>query len=210
MVKRIGDFLRGQSAEQGAPRFEVLGEEQQALLLLRDYEQSGQGWFWSADAQSRITYISESVAAALGRSRQELLGTPFYSLFTLERQEGDETARTLPLILSANKTFSELAVRAARDDAEIWWAITGRPQFNENKQFIGYRGSGVDATERLRSQRDASRLAMYDSLTGLSNRHRMGQRLRHPRLSTIASVPRCSRGSGEHGQGLGQSVHSPC
>ena len=177
MVKRIGDFLRGQPAASGAPRFEALGEEQQALLLLRDYEQSGQGWFWSTDAQGRISYISESVATALGRSRADLLGTPFYSLFTLEREEGDHSARTLPLILSATKTFSELAVRAAREDAEIWWAITGRPQFDANRTFIGYRGSGVEATERLRSERDASRLAMYDSLTGLANRHRMGQRL---------------------------------
>ena len=176
-MKRIGSLLRGQQPVEAAPaRFEAL-EERQALLLLRDYEQSGQGWFWSTDAQGRITYISESVATALGRERSELVGSPFHALFLQEREQSDHSARTLPLILSANKTFTELAVRAAREDTEIWWALTGRPQFDASKTFVGYRGSGVDATERLRSQRDASRLAMYDSLTGLANRHRMNQRL---------------------------------
>ena len=169
-----------------------MAEEHQALLLLRDYEQSGQGWFWSTDAEGRITYISESVAAALERPRQELFGLPFYSLFTVEREEGDNTARTLPLILSANKSFSELAVKPANSAKEIWWAITGRPQFGANNTFLGYRGSGVDATQRLRSQRDASRLAMYDSLTGLFNRHRMGQRLIATLKAYAASQRSCA------------------
>ncbi|MBW8755256.1 MAG: hypothetical protein JF595_14115, partial [Sphingomonadales bacterium] len=30
------------------------GEMQQALHLLRDFEQSGHGWFWSTDAGGRI------------------------------------------------------------------------------------------------------------------------------------------------------------
>ncbi|MDE2619821.1 MAG: EAL domain-containing protein [Sphingomonadales bacterium] len=178
MVIRIGELLRRQTPTPSAPRLpEPIGEEQQALLLLRDYEASGQGWFWSTDPQGHITYISESVATALGVERAALLGTPFHALFTIERDENDEGARTLPLILSGNKSFCELPVRPAHATTEQLWAITGRPQFDSSCNFLGYRGSGVDATQRLRSQRDASRLAMYDSLTGLYNRHRMGQRL---------------------------------
>ena len=178
MVKRIGVLFRGNGAPgAGAAHFNTPGEEQQALLLLRDYEQSGQGWFWSTDGSGAITYISESVAVALGCPRAELLGKPFYSLFTLEREEGEDNARTLPLVLSASKSFSELPVRPAAGEAEVWWAISGRPQFDAQKTFLGYRGNGVEATERLRTQRDASRLAMYDSLTGLANRHRMGMML---------------------------------
>jgi diguanylate cyclase (GGDEF)-like protein len=176
VVKRIGDMFRSQPAPVGTIRFEELGEEKQALLLLRDYEQSGQGWFWSTDAQGGITYISDHVSEALGCLRTELMGKPFYSLFAVDREEGDDNSRTLPLILSATKSFSELPVRPASESSRVRWTITGRPQF-EGQTFVGYRGNGVDATERLRSQREADRLSMYDSLTGLSNRHRMGQRL---------------------------------
>ena len=38
-----------------------------AVALLRDYEQSGIGWFWSSDHEGRLTYISDCVAKSLGR-----------------------------------------------------------------------------------------------------------------------------------------------
>ena len=156
-------------------------ELRQALLLLRDYEQLGIGWFWASDADGLITYVSECVAQTIGRPRSEILGKPIQSLFILERDEEDAVERTLPLILSARKTFSELEVRAANDaatdEARIWWSISGRPQFSSNGTFTGYRGNGTDITAQRQTNRDASRLAQYDSLTGLANRHRMGKRL---------------------------------
>ena len=152
-------------------------ELRQALLLLRDYEKSGIGWFWASDADSRITYVSDCVAQTIGRAREDIIGQPVQSLFILERDAEDTVERTLPLILSARKTFSELAVRAASDEAEVWWSISGRPQFSGNGAFAGYRGNGSDITALRQSNKDASRLAQYDSLTGLANRHRMGKRL---------------------------------
>ena len=155
----------------------------QALLLLRDYEQSGQGWFWSTDAQGRIDYISDRVAATLGKPGADLVGTPFSALFILDRDQDDTVQRTLPLILSAHKTFSDLALRAAADGDEVWWSISGRPQFTGSGQFLGYRGNGSDITEVRRTRRDVTRLAEFDALTGLANRHRMSTRL----SSTLAA-----------------------
>jgi diguanylate cyclase (GGDEF)-like protein/PAS domain S-box-containing protein len=148
-------------------------ELREALLLLRDYEQSGRGWFWSTDSEGRIDYVSECVAQKLGKSCAELTGQPFYSLFNLVREEADQDERTLSLVLSTRKTFSELEIRAASCDQEIWWALSGRPQHSPTGEFAGYRGNGVDITSSRQNQRDASRLAMYDALTGLANRHRM-------------------------------------
>jgi len=147
------------------------------MLLLQDYEASGAGWFWSTDSSGRITYISDCVARQLGRERTELLGETFHSLFVIERDEDDLIERTLPLIFSSRKTFAELSVKAATDHDDVWWSISGRPQVAANGDFLGYRGNGTDITASRQSQKDASRLAMYDSLTGLSNRHRMTKRL---------------------------------
>ena len=149
----------------------------QPQLLLQDFERSGQGWFWLSDAQGRIGYISESVAAQLGTSPDELIGQPFHSLFILERDEDETSERTLPLIFGSRKTFSGLTIRAATSEHELWWAISGRPQFTVGGEFCGYLGNGADITASRQTERDASRLAMYDSLTGLSNRHTMGKRL---------------------------------
>ncbi|MFC0587847.1 putative bifunctional diguanylate cyclase/phosphodiesterase [Novosphingobium aquiterrae] len=152
-------------------------EQQQAILLLRDYEESGIGWFWASDEQGNLTYVSDIVAQKMGKARGELLGKPIQSLFILDRDDDNASERTLPLIFSARKTFSSLQVRAASDEATVWWTISGRPQFNADGRFFGYYGNGVDITASRQSQKDASRLAQYDSLTGLANRHRMGKRL---------------------------------
>ncbi|MFN3516780.1 MAG: putative bifunctional diguanylate cyclase/phosphodiesterase [Novosphingobium sp.] len=152
-------------------------ELEQAVLLLRDYEASGLGWFWSSNSEGRITYISDCIAERLGCERSALIGQPIQALFVLDRDEDDTVERTLPLILSARKTFSDVQVRAAAEDREIWWSISGRPQLQADGTFVGYRGNGTDITATRQSQKDASRLAQYDSLTGLANRHRMGKRL---------------------------------
>ncbi|HQA18616.1 MAG TPA: EAL domain-containing protein [Novosphingobium sp.] len=179
---RFRSLLGNSKPDDGAPaprpRKAASGDElQQALELLRDYEDSGLGWFWSSDETGQITYISNCIAEHLGCDRSAIIGQPIQTLFVLERDEDDLVERTLPLILSARKTFSDLHVRAALEGREIWWSISGRPQFSADGTFLGYRGNGSDITATRQSQRDASRLALYDSLTGLANRHRMGKRL---------------------------------
>ncbi len=178
-VGRLRSLLGGRpsGAPRPAPLLASKDELQQARMLLHDYECSGQGWFWSSDAQGQIAYLSPGVAQQLGLEASELQGRPFHSLFILERDEDDSVERTLPLIFSASKTFSGLTIRAAREDREIWWSISGRPQFSPAGDFCGYLGNGVDITASRQLQKDASRLALFDSLTGLSNRHAMDKRL---------------------------------
>ncbi|MGH6786389.1 MAG: EAL domain-containing protein [Novosphingobium sp.] len=145
-----------------------------AAEILSDYEQTGQGWFWETDRRGAITYVSETVGAVLGRKPADLVGKPLTELFLLDAAEGE---RTLSFHLSARSSFQDLAVRAASAEEERWWAITGRPAFDSFTNFVGFRGSGTDLTEKRRSQEHASRLAHYDSLTGLANRFQMSQTL---------------------------------
>ena len=155
----------------------IAGSSKDALLLLQNYEESGRGWFWSTDAEGRITYLTESVCELLGLTRDELIGTPFTSLF----QQADDAAghqRTLPFILRKQSKFDDLPLQAAKPgEDEIWWSVSGRPYFYGPDQFGGYRGSGTDITAQRISAKDNSRLATYDSLTGLLNRFRMGKLL---------------------------------
>ncbi|AXU19385.1 diguanylate cyclase [Novosphingobium sp. THN1] len=147
-----------------------------AQEILSDYEETGQGWFWETDRRGQLTYLSTPVAEILGRKVDDLIGRPFAELFNLSEQSG-EGERTLAFHLSARSSFGELAVRAATAEEERWWSITGRPTYDTFNNFTGFRGSGTDLTEKRRSQEHASRLAHFDSLTGLSNRFRMSQTL---------------------------------
>ncbi|MDD3798208.1 MAG: EAL domain-containing protein [Novosphingobium sp.] len=148
--------------------------QRRAQEILHDFEESGQGWFWETDRRGHLTYLSHPVARVLGRNYKNLLGRPFVALF--DRTVGDNGGgRTLAFHLSARSAFHELAVRAGvRAGAdERWWSIGGRPLYDDFGNFIGFRGSGHDLTEKKKAQDEVSRLAQYDSLTGLANRHNM-------------------------------------
>ncbi len=143
--------------------------QNRARDILSDYEDTGQGWFWETDRRSQLTYVSDTVARVLGTNAEVLMTKPLVTLFDLA-DASDTSERTLMFHLSTRSAFKELAVRAATGGNERWWSISGRPIYDGFNNFIGFRGSGTDLTERRRSQEEVSRLANFDSLTGLANR----------------------------------------
>ncbi|MDE2410452.1 MAG: EAL domain-containing protein [Sphingomonadales bacterium] len=157
-------------------RIEIERKLLRADEILADYEQTGQGWFWETDRRGMLTYVSGTVGRLLEREPGDLIGTPFINLFVLDDSERDGE-RTLLFHLNARSSFAELVVRAATRNEERWWSISGRPIYDHFNNFLGFRGSGSDLTEKRRSEQHASRLAHYDSLTGLANRFQMSQTL---------------------------------
>jgi diguanylate cyclase (GGDEF)-like protein/PAS domain S-box-containing protein len=144
--------------------------------ILRSFEETGQGWFWETDRRGLITYISPKAALALGKTADEVVGCPL-SEIVAPSPGAAEAERTLAFHLSARSAFHDVEVRAATTGDERWWALAGRPVYDSYKNFCGFRGHGTDLTEKRRSEQQVSRLAHYDSLTGLANRVQMSQAL---------------------------------
>ena len=171
-VRQVGIERKAADVAAAAGRVQTRAQE-----ILTDYEETGQGWFWETDRRGMLTYLSRPVATTIGSEVDDLIGRPMSVLFDQAPQSSDGE-RTLSFALTARSSFSELGMRAAVSDGEPrWWSISGRPVYDEFKNFHGFRGSGTDLTEKRRSQEHASRLAHYDSLTGLSNRVLQSQTL---------------------------------
>ena len=152
----------------------------QALRFVTEFESSGRGWFWETDATGTLSYVSRQLADDFDCDPADLLGRRFTDLLSVDGQgEGDalREERTLGFHLSARFPFSDVVVRAARDE-DVYWTLSGNPIFNEtNGRFLGFRGIGTDLTEQRRNEQEISRLARFDSLTGLPNRAMMRQTL---------------------------------
>ena len=168
-------------------RFDRRGEEERqaderlrnrSIDIMRDYEATGQGWFWETDRQGRIVYVSQEFADRYGLDHDALIDQVFTKVFEVEPDERD-AERTIKFHFTAQSAFHDMPVRGAdrNGEGEVWWSINGRPIFDGFDNFCGFRGSGTDLTERRRSAERASRLAMFDSLTGLANRHSLSQKL---------------------------------
>ena len=165
------------------------------LEILDDFERAGIGWLWASDKEGRLIYLSENAAENLGRDNQSLLGSALADLFETDNEATDGApTRPLKFQLTAKTKIHDLIVRIIPDRGdiekrEIWWAISGHPKFDSSGTFIGYRGSAKDVTIEYRRQIEDSRMAEYDSLTGLANRHRMAKRLE----STLAAYKASNR-----------------
>ncbi|WP_088309610.1 EAL domain-containing protein [Novosphingobium sp. B 225] len=174
----VGIFVGQRESKANAAAIRAQIDRERAQLraeeILNDFEQTGQGWFWESDRRGVIVYVSPTVAQLLGS--KSLTGRPFTELFVND-PAGQDSERTLAFHLNARSAFSELGIRAAIGHEERWWSISGRPIYDSFGNFLGFRGSGHDLTEKRRSEENATRLAHYDSLTGLANRLQMAQTL---------------------------------
>ena len=125
-----------------------------------------------------MSYVSQQLADDFKVEAEELLGRQFNDLLSVDSGTGDNLReeRTLGFHLSARFPFSDVVVRAASDE-DIHWSLSGNPIFDDAGRFLGFRGIGTDLTEQRRSEQEISRLARFDSLTGLPNRALMRQTL---------------------------------
>ncbi|QGP80267.1 EAL domain-containing protein [Sphingobium sp. CAP-1] len=162
-----------------ADRDQAIARHQQDLRaqrsdrLLQEHERTGRGWFWETDRQGCLSYISDTLAQSLNLSADALIGRAMTEIVRQGDKKQGDGERTLGFHLSARTGFADIAVCAAMAKEERWWSISGQPVFNEYGQFHGFRGSGTDLTEMRRSQAEVTRLAQFDSLTGLANRIQM-------------------------------------
>jgi diguanylate cyclase (GGDEF)-like protein/PAS domain S-box-containing protein len=143
--------------------------------LLSNYEDMELGWFWETDAEGRIVYASEPVAAKLAGSPDGLLGRDLMSLF--KSPDDADRRRTLPFQLIRQAKFEHVLALIDMDGVERCWSLSGNPQTDAKGNFAGYLGHGVDVTAQHQSAVESSRLATSDQLTGLANRVRMAAKL---------------------------------
>jgi diguanylate cyclase (GGDEF)-like protein/PAS domain S-box-containing protein len=179
----VANILRGFGSTRADEKGAGAAGPANRLQILDEFEQAGIGWIWATDSEGQLIYLSPSGSEKLGFPLERLLGQPFISLFETDPENPDERSdRPLNFQLKARSKVQDLTVRVAFErprgqGRDTWWTISGHPQFDGAGRFEGYRGSAKDVTAEYERKIMDSRMAEYDSLTGLANRHRMNRRL---------------------------------
>lgn len=159
------------------------------LAIIDELEDAGVSWFWATDAAGRVSYLSTAIGEACGHGDGPLAQLTLQTFLVPVNGEGD--GRSLGLKLGTRKAFANLMVETCGGDPgrRMILRLSGRPLLDTAGEFHGFRGAAIDVTEEYLSAEEASRLAQFDSLTGLANRHRMSQRID----STLASFRNAKR-----------------
>jgi diguanylate cyclase (GGDEF)-like protein/PAS domain S-box-containing protein len=143
-------------------------------LLLREFEEDKDAdWLWEIDAQRRVARASPRFARSIGCDPATINGRSFVEVLAGPTWESGNFAaglRDLNERLKARESFRDLLLPVYVDGEERWWEMSASPRFDERGNLMGFRGVGSDVTEARRSADKISRMARYDTLTGLPNR----------------------------------------
>jgi diguanylate cyclase (GGDEF)-like protein/PAS domain S-box-containing protein len=152
----------------------------------RDLTELSSDWYWEQDADLRFTQISSKVhefslgAEDVGKTRWEVP----------RPQMTEEQWRPHKAVLAARRAFQDFVYQRLDIHGNLRTiSVSGRPIFDEEGRFQGYRGTGRDITEQKRAEEQIRHLAQHDALTGLPNRM-----LLHDRIGQAIAQAQRNRG----------------
>ena len=139
---QIGQFVQRKVAE------EVLRDSEERF---RNLTELSSDWYWEQDEDFRFTMFSDNLHRRMGPVMRSILGKTRWELPTLNMTEADWAAHRA--VLERHQPFRDLQWHRLDHEGKLQIAsISGKPIFDSDGGFRGYRGIGRDITESKRSE----------------------------------------------------------
>jgi diguanylate cyclase (GGDEF)-like protein/PAS domain S-box-containing protein len=134
----------------------------------RDLTELSADWYWEQDAEFRFVDMSLGTQA-MGVPAQTFLGKRRWDFPWINMTEQDWADHRAQL--ERHEPFHDLQLRRRDDKGEsIVISVSGKPVFDAQGRFTGYRGVGRNITQRKRTKRSLREIAeRFRSLTELSS-----------------------------------------
>jgi|GEM_PF-1123845 len=131
-------------------------ESEKALQLsdqrFRDLVDTMSDWVWEMDENLKYQYISDTFEIKFDISPSRLIGKSSQALLCLPEVEANWKEHQD--LLRSLKPFRKFIFRQRIGDDEIrYWALNGKPIFDRQRRFRGYRGTGSDVTEQVLAEK---------------------------------------------------------
>ena len=143
-----------------AHRTELARREQR----FKDFADASSDWFWEMDEKLRFSYFSDRFTDTTGVSPEALLGKTREET-GIPNVDEEEWHRHLEN-LAARRAFRDFQhPRVLPDGQVVHLSISGKPAFDADGNFKGFRGVGRDVTHRVESQQalEESRAALAEA-----------------------------------------------
>jgi hypothetical protein len=145
------------------------GALRESEAKFRDYAESASDWFWEIGPDYKFTLLTEN---AFGSNAADRIGAACWD-GALDLETEPEKWRLVWATLDSREPFRDFVYCSERGDGTPMYVRTsGKPVFDANGEFRGYRGACTDVTEIMRAQqalRESERSARstLDGIAGL-------------------------------------------
>ncbi|MFM0207037.1 EAL domain-containing protein [Paraburkholderia sediminicola] len=158
-----------------------LRENEEKFRAIADCTVNLEIW-WGPEGKPR--WINPSVEYYTGYTVAECMAMPDFARTLIHPEDFPRVAPEFKKGLEGSRG-DDLEFRCVRKDGSLLWlSISWVPISNQRGDFIGFRTSGRDITERKKSEEKIRELAFYDTLTRLPNRALLLDRLRQAMVAS--------------------------
>ena len=150
-LTQTNEALRMENAERERAQKEVRDSEQR----FRDFAETGSDWLWETGPDHKFTSISDHLKIA-GVEPEARIGQTRWE-FGVDRAAEREKWTAHIAAHELREPFRDFVYNLLRPDGSTMYVKTsGRPVFDDQGQFLGYRGIGSDITAEVQG-REAER-----------------------------------------------------
>jgi diguanylate cyclase (GGDEF)-like protein/PAS domain S-box-containing protein len=138
----VGQYLKRADTE------EILRGSEERFRRLTEMSSD---WYWEQDENFRFTVVSENLARRTKRPPYLVYGKTRWDLPTLNMTTEDWLRHRA--VIERHEPFRNLELhRLDADGNDMYFSVSGEPIFDGEGRFRGYRGVGVDITERKHAE----------------------------------------------------------
>jgi PAS domain S-box-containing protein len=130
----------------------------------RDVAEAAGEYIWEVDVDGRYTFITDRAVALFGHPKERILGrTPLDFMHPDDVKTG---AAWLADVKRRQASFHAIEYRSVNAAGHVViQEVTGVPVFDKTGTLIGYRGAGLDISDRKKAQEELKRLALVAEKT---------------------------------------------
>ncbi len=134
-----------------------------------DLIDSASDWYWESDAEHRIIKLTGRFSEVVGVDSSEMIGKRLIDFIASDLMHSD-AIEAHTRCLENHRPFREFVFPTRLGKKGVLWIrASGKPMFDASGVFLGYRGTGSDATAEVEARREAeiARTRLTDALRSI-------------------------------------------
>jgi len=141
-----------------------------------DFARAASDWFWETDAENKVAALSERLTDILGVPKALMIGKELTSIGSFTASDGSgPDDQDVHQMMAAHVPFRDKLFEMRTATGEVrQFHLSGVPVFeNGSGHFRGYRGAGMDMTQRYHAERETqqARRELEATLEELTNKN---------------------------------------